>query len=75
MVDPGQGPAPPFFPTKMRPEGPKKISLETLSEGLDPPLVPSGSPDLDTISEQLISTRLMYESTPGDLCNKMNTID
>ena len=46
-----------------------------LSEGLDPPLVPSGSPDLDTISEQLISTRLMYESTPGDLCNKMNTID
>ena len=85
-MDPGQGPggpggpAPPFFSTKMRPEGPKKISLENphrplLSEGLDPPLVPSGSPDLDTISEQLISTRLMYESTPGDLCNKMNTID
>ena len=37
MVDPGQGPggpggpAPPFFSTKMRPEGPKKISLENKS--------------------------------------------
>ena len=36
---------PPYFSTKMRPEGPKKIFLETappppppLSEGLDPPL-------------------------------------
>ena len=39
------GPPPPYFSTKMRPEGPKKIFLETappLSQGLDdrpPPLI------------------------------------
>ena len=48
VADPGEGPgehAPPYFSTKMRPEGPKKMFLETaapLSQGLDdrPPLPP-----------------------------------
>ena len=47
-ADLGEGPgehAPPYFSTKMRPEGPKKMFLETaapLSQGLDdrPPLPP-----------------------------------
>ena len=50
VADPGKGSGgpgfPPYFSTKMRPEGPKKFILETpppptpppLSEGLDPPL-------------------------------------
>jgi len=44
------GPPPPYFPTKMRPEGPKKMFLETgpppLSRGLDdrpsPPPISEG---------------------------------
>ena len=49
VADPGEGrpgtpppPAPPYFETKLRPEGPKKYFLETgppLSEGLDLPLI------------------------------------
>ena len=45
VADPGEGPGPPYFSTKMRPEGPEKIFLETgppSSQGLDgrlPPLI------------------------------------
>lgn len=48
VVDPGEGPRPPYFKTTLRTKVPKKIetspppptphSLPPLSEGLDPPL-------------------------------------
>ena len=44
MADPGKGSggpgSPPYFPTKMRPKGPKKCILETAPP--PPPLLPKG---------------------------------
>ena len=45
VAEPGEGPAPPYFETKMRPEGPPLISgsglppPSLLPESLDPPLL------------------------------------
>ena len=61
---------PPYFSTKMRPEGPKKIFLETappLSQGLDdrpPPLSESLDPSLTTPTASTTATTLTTLPTP-----------